>query len=431
MGIVLNIYIYGGSNFRKEIHKTLTDSSIKHELDENSKILELNSLEELKNAIFKNPKDIYLIDDSKIIKKNSINRKIKFLAPKDGIEEEFLLDSGIADLSVDSLAEIPKYIIRKVEQEKEFLEENSDLSIKTEDNKIEDSKDEISVEQDIVLDDELSSLLEKNDSFEATTKEIENSIEELENLFVDEAQQESVYKEDSVDFENNFGLNNISFDYDDNSIVNSKEFSDAQLLDSLMSKDAEEPTNIEETFDEINFLDEVLNSTRTFEDSFTSNDNIDEEENDDNNDEIESLSIEDTLLNLISNDEIDENSEEDKDSLHLDELLSKIEESKEEDLVLDEILTKEIEIKEELPFKGDEMLDEEFKDLESIDEKDMLDALNLDSSQINSSHSSKVELVENSSEVLNISSANMDDLAKLFTKVLTNKTLEITIKIKD
>lgn len=427
----MNIYIYGGSNFRKEIHKTLTDSSIKHELDENSKILELNSLEELKNAIFKNPKDIYLIDDSKIIKKNSINRKIKFLAPKDGIEEEFLLDSGIADLSVDSLAEIPKYIIRKVEQEKEFLEENSDLSIKTEDNKIEDSKDEISVEQDIVLDDELSSLLEKNDSFEATTKEIENSIEELENLFVDEAQQESVYKEDSVDFENNFGLNNISFDYDDNSIVNSKEFSDAQLLDSLMSKDAEEPTNIEETFDEINFLDEVLNSTRTFEDSFTSNDNIDEEENDDNNDEIESLSIEDTLLNLISNDEIDENSEEDKDSLHLDELLSKIEESKEEDLVLDEILTKEIEIKEELPFKGDEMLDEEFKDLESIDEKDMLDALNLDSSQINSSHSSKVELVENSSEVLNISSANMDDLAKLFTKVLTNKTLEITIKIKD
>lgn len=427
----MNIYIYGGSNFRKEIHKTLTDSSIKHELDENSKILELNSLEELKNAIFKNPKDIYLIDDSKIIKKNSINRKIKFLAPKDGIEEEFLLDSGIADLSVDSLAEIPKYIIRKVEQEKEFLEENSDLSIKTEDNKIEDSKDEISVEQDIVLDDELSSLLEKNDSFEATTKEIENSIEELENLFVDEAQQESVYKEDSVDFENNFGLNNISFDYDDNSIVNSKEFSDAQLLDSLMSKDAEEPTNIEETFDEINFLDEVLNSTRTFEDSFTSNDNIDEEENDDNNDEIESLSIEDTLLNLISNDEIDENSEEDKDSLHLDELLSKIEESKEEDLVLDEILTKEIEIKEELPFKGDEMLDEEFKDLESIDEKDMLDALNLDSSQINSSNSSKVELVENSSEVLNISSANMDDLAKLFTKVLTNKTLEITIKIKD
>ena len=211
----------------------------------------------------------------------------------------------------------------------------------------------------------------------------------------------------------------------------SSDLSDAQLLDSLMSKDAEEPTNIEETFDEINFLDEVLNSTRTFEDSFTSNDNIDEEENDDNNDEIESLSIEDTLLNLISNDEIDENSEEDKDSLHLDELLSKIEESKEEDLVLDEILTKEIEIKEELPFKGDEMLDEEFKDLESIDEKDMLDALNLDSSQINSSHSSKVELVENSSEVLNISSANMDDLAKLFTKVLTNKTLEIIIKIKD
>ena len=46
----------------------------------------------------------------------TINRKIKFLAPKDGIEEEFLLDSGIADLSVDSLAEIPKYIIKDFEK---------------------------------------------------------------------------------------------------------------------------------------------------------------------------------------------------------------------------------------------------------------------------------------------------------------------------
>jgi hypothetical protein len=427
VGIVLNIYIYGGSNFKKEIHKTLIDSSIKHELDENSKILELNSLEELKNAIFKNPKDIYLIDDSKIIKKNSINRKIKFLAPKDGIEEEFLLDSGIADLSIDSFEEIPKYIIKKIEQENNTFDKDKILDTTSADS-TDILEDEISVEQNIVLDDELSSLLEKDD-FETDDKELQNSIEELENLFVNEEQQESVYKEDSTNFENNFGLNNISFDYDDDSIVNSNDLSDTDLLDALMSQDVEEPTNIEETFDEINFLDEVLSSSNKMAlNEPESIDNIENVEED-----VEDLSIEDTLLNLITSDEEEINKEEDKDfkdGLQLDELLSKIEESKEEDLVLDEILTKEIEIEEELPFKGDEMLDEEFKDLEFIDEKDMLDALSLDLNQIKADNSSKVELVENSSEVLNISSSNMDDLAKLFTKVLTNKTLEITIKIK-
>lgn len=430
----MNIYIYGGNSFKKEIHKTLIDSNIKNILDENSQILELASLDELKSAIFKNPKDIYLIDDSKIIKKNSLNRKIKFLAPKDGIEEEFLLDSGIADLSVDSLDEIPKYIKRKIEQENETLD-SQDLNTDLEDSvKDENSENEenIILEQDIVLDDELSSLLQKNDDFEPSKEELENSIEELENLFVDEEQQESVYEDDVVKFDNEFGLNNISFDYDDDSIKNSNEFSDTQLLDALMSQDIDEPTNIEETFDEINFLDEVLSSSieKTEDDIENSEAKTDEE-----------LSIEDTLLNLISNDEPedDETSEkledeysEDENSLQLDELLSKIEEAKEEDLVLDEILTKEIEVKEdEFPFKGDDMLDEEFKDLEFIDEKDMLDALELDSGQIiDTPRESNIGIVENS-EVLNISSSNIDDLAKLFTKVLSNKTLEITIKIKD
>lgn len=425
----MNIYIYGGSGFKKEIHKTLLESNIKNILDENSKIIELASLDELKSAIFKNPKDIYLIDDSKIIKKNLLNRKIKFLAPKDGIEEEFLLDSGIADLSVDSLDEIPKYIKRKIEQENETLD-SKDLNIDLEESiKDENSENEENtiLEQDIVLDDELSSLLQKNDDFEPSKEELENSIEELESLFVDEEQQESVYEDDVVKFDNEFGLNNISFDYDDDSIVNSNEFSDTQLLDALMSQDIDEPTNIEETFDEINFLDEVLSSS------------IEKIEDDIENSEAktdEELSIEDTLLNLISNDEEEENLqdpklEEQEDSLQLDELLSKIEEAKEEDLVLDEILTKEIEVKEdEFLLQGDDMLDEEFKDLEFIDEKDMLDALELDLDHFPTSKESNIDVVENS-EVLNISSSNIDDLAKLFTKVLSNKTLEITIKIKD
>ena len=39
------------------------------------------------------------------------------------------MDSGIADLSVNSLAEIPKYILRKHEEEKEKLDPNIQASI--------------------------------------------------------------------------------------------------------------------------------------------------------------------------------------------------------------------------------------------------------------------------------------------------------------
>ena len=98
---------------KKKIHETLEHSNIKFKLDNNTVIEEINSISKLKQIIKDNPKDIYLIDDEKLLKKNSLNKKIKFLTPKDGIEEEFLLDSGIADLSIDSLRELPKYIIRK------------------------------------------------------------------------------------------------------------------------------------------------------------------------------------------------------------------------------------------------------------------------------------------------------------------------------
>ena len=112
----MKIYIYGNQSFKKEIHETLEHSNIKFRLDDNTIIEEIDNLKKLKEKILQNPKDIYLIDDEKIIKKNSLNKKIKFLTPKDGIDEEFLLDSGIADLSIDSLNELPKYIIRKYEE---------------------------------------------------------------------------------------------------------------------------------------------------------------------------------------------------------------------------------------------------------------------------------------------------------------------------
>ena len=111
------IYIYGSENFKKEIKELLNHSNIKFRLDDTGEIKELKSLTSLKDAIEDNPKNIYLIDDSKIIKKNALNQKINFLKPKDGIEQEYLLDHGIGDISVDSMDELSKHIIRKLEAE--------------------------------------------------------------------------------------------------------------------------------------------------------------------------------------------------------------------------------------------------------------------------------------------------------------------------
>ena len=72
------------------------------------------------------------------------------------------------------------------------------------------------------------------------------------------------------------------------------------------------------------------------------------------------------------------------------------------------------------------MPNDDFSELDLISEKDLLDALNLESKSSANIVESKVN-----SEVVNISSSNVDELATLFSKILNNKTLEITIKIKD
>ena len=177
----MNIYIYGNNSLKKEIHKTLDHSNIKFKLDSNSTIEDIEDLEVLKAAIETNPNDIYLIDDEKIIKKNALSKKIKFLLPKNGIEEEFLLDKGIADLSVDSLKEIPEYILNKYEQQKEvepsiqssiidivyeaYKEDNKDLDIELDDESSQLLSSSISEKKDINLD-EIEDLINNDDSSE-------------------------------------------------------------------------------------------------------------------------------------------------------------------------------------------------------------------------------------------------------------------------
>ena len=377
----MNIYIYVNQSFKKDIHLTLDHANIKFKLDSNSIIKDIDNLSELKDTIKQNPNDIYLIDDEKIIKKNALNQKIKFLAPKDGIEQEFLLDNNIADLSVDSLSEIPKYILKKYEQEKSFDSSIQDSIIDIVDEAYEND-DKI---EDLELDSELADLLAKDDfsdekfnleekitdeNSEMLNQDINlDKIEELiSDIDISENQENEITNEEFnsiMNFDEDFGLNNSSFDYDDKNITEETESLDdnkeIENLDDLDFKDLEE-------FD---FDEDINKDLEEF--------NFDED-----------MNVEDDINDLF--DSIDEKVEE--------------------------------------PQKGESMSDE-FSELDSLSEDDILKALDGFETQSLTKVSSPAPKVEQVSEKINVSSSSVDDIAQLISRLLNNKTLEITIKIKD
>lgn len=367
----MNIYIYGNQSFKKDIHQTLEHSNIKFKIGSDSLIKDINNLEELKNTIKSNPNDIYLIDDEKIIKKNSLNQKIKFLTPKDGIEEEFLLDNNIADLSVDSLSEIPKYILKKYDQLKNIDNNIHEEIIDIVDEAYENNDDS----EEIALDDELANLLSNDydeDSKEENELELEDKIDKenseifnqdinldkIEELIHDIDSKEIDNKEFSdeefnsiMNFDEDFGLNNVSFDYDDNDLVDEK-------VDKIEEENTDNPIDdIEEDF-------------------------------------LENLGNEDELKDLFDKIDVEEQ--------------------------------KQVEFEE----KGKNMSDE-FSELDSLNEEDILKALDgFDAQNLTSTTSPKPQ-VKQEKEIVSVNSSSVDDIAQLISKLLNNKTLEITIKIKD
>ncbi len=194
------IYIYGSTDFKKDIHDVLNHSSVKLRLEEHGEIKDLQTVEELKNAILDDPNHMYLIEDSKILKKNSLNQKIKFLQPKDGIEQEYLLDHGIGDVSVESLDELSKHIIKKlqetIDEEEESTEiQNSIVEI------VEDAYESVEEKSYVKLDDELSSLLSHvDDSDDEQGLDFEETIDD------DKLLNESLNEFDS--------LKDLNFDQD-------------------------------------------------------------------------------------------------------------------------------------------------------------------------------------------------------------------------
>ncbi len=443
----MNIFIYGNQNFKNEVHKILLNSKIETIL-EDVKIEDISNIDTLKDNIAKNPDDIYLIDEDKIIKKS----RFKFLKQKDGIEEDFLLQYGVNDLSIDSLEEIPNYIIRKYERIA-FKEKDKSEEIKNE---------------DLLLDNELANLLESKEqenSQNLTSSILEEpvgiNINELDNLIELESSDKEKLDTNYIsmeDFDENFGLNNVSFDYDDDSTFNQDLKSDEDLLQDILNNsivDEDDYEFVGETFEDVNFLDEIFPNNKILdidEKSITPINIVLQEkekdkdidlhnENDNSFDEIEALkdfnfdeAFEDEKEKNIENIDIINENDDVVSEEQIEEKESEIENLS--DFALEDLDFANMDLedkKEDKSIKGEDMSDE-FLELDSLNEQDLIEALGGASTQssVQNVVEEKTEQKEmQSSNNLDISSSNVNDIASLISNLLNNKTLEITIKIKE
>ncbi|MCT7537721.1 hypothetical protein [Aliarcobacter butzleri] len=423
----MNIYIYGNQRFKKEIYKILDSSQIK-KIDNNVIIKEISNLNDLKETIKAQPKDIYLIDDEKIIKKDSL--KSKFFAPKDGVDEQFLVESGVNDLTINSLNEIPEYIIRKYELEKN----------------LEDIKKENKVE----LDDELSKLLANETQIEKkaeSTPEIKDdeivsgvNLNELENLIetTEETENIDLHKLDNndkianefEDFNNDFGLNNISFDYDDDNILNDNSLSDEDVLSQILNSASIDEDNYEflgETFEEVNFLEELFPDKAEFLATFEKPEKQVEDDKTEMTDEFVEFDDEEEVH--LPDEEIQEVADLEEDNF----------ENEKKEVIIEPMDLEEDEEDEESEnfedLEGENMNDNEFSELDSLNEKDLMEALNYKADEIVqvSKNQENTQIISNTNnkETVILNSSNVDEISQLISKLLSNKTLEITIKLKD
>ena len=449
----MNIFIYGNQNFKNEVNKILLNSKIETIL-EDVKIEDISNIDTLKDNIAKNPDDIYLIDEDKIIKKS----RFKFLKQKDGIEEDFLLQYGVNDLSIDSLEEIPNYIIRKYERIA-FKEKDKSEEIKNE---------------DLLLDNELANLLESKEqenSENLTSSILEEpvgiNINELDNLIELESSDKEKLDTNYIsmeDFDENFGLNNVSFDYDDDSTFNQDLKSDEDLLQDILNNsivDEDDYEFVGETFEDVNFLDEIFPNSTIFDmdENSTKSINIvlqEKDKEETNEDEVKKDELE-NIENFQFN-EVFQNIEnkKDEDIKQIDkniDIIENIEEKNEEektpeyenieidelnDLNLEDFSFADLDLQnkksEDVSKKGEDMSDD-FFELDSLNEQDLIEALSgsgiSNVAQTDTQNIKESQKMEISNNNIDIGSSNINDIASLISKLLNNKTLEITIKIKE
>lgn len=109
----MNIYIYGGDSFKKQIHKTLDHGNIRFKID-GGDVIDVKNVDNLKNFIINHPHEIFLIDQNKIIEDDIIHKYLKFLIPEGGIHKDFLDQHGVGDISLRSYHDLVLYIEKRL-----------------------------------------------------------------------------------------------------------------------------------------------------------------------------------------------------------------------------------------------------------------------------------------------------------------------------
>ncbi len=369
----MNIYIYGNSSFKQEIHKILDHANIKFKLG-SGYIEYVDSLELLKEAIKNNPEDIYLIDNSKIIDKDSFNAKIKFLKPKDGIEKEFLQEHGIGDLSVDSLDSLVKHINKKIE---ESVAEEDDETF---------SDQETQKEKNVEVDS-----YPPNDS--------------------------SYKKED-----------------DDEGLI------DAELSDLLEYDKWEEDDNDDEVKQKKDFLDDdLLNfNEKDLPIDLLSFDEIEDSPSQNNTAELDN--IDEELATIMNFNEVEQKSDK-----NIDSDLDNFQDLMNFDTTVDLNETRSEPIQEEKPINTISVnqgatMSNELDELSGLNEKDILAAIEgidfatppvikaAEKPVVNSTPSVS-STVQNQN--ISLQGFDLNQISQLISQLLQNKTLDISIKIRD
>ncbi len=229
----------------------------------------------------------------------------------------------------------------------------------------------------------MSSLLSHEEPVE---EENEKKIEEEEsNQSTDESSEVDLDRIDEVaGFEEDVGLNNIVYDYDNEDLVKDDDLPEVKE-NSFNGEDLQKN------------LDDILN---------------------------EELGVDDITKSIEEN--FNPNMKEKSEDAIEDE---------KEDIIEDKKDEQEIFIEDELEKKGQDMSDE-FSEFDLLKEEDILSALNdiEDKDNVSTASSAvekKEEIKENNNENLELDSSNISEVSQLISKLLNNKTLEITVKIKD
>ncbi len=110
----LNIYIYGDTTFKMNIHKILDRGNIRFKI-EDGVIEDVNYLYHLEELIEEDPSQIFIIDQNKVLQDDLFSKLFKFLLPKDGISKHYLDNHGVGDISIRTYDDLIVYIVKRLE----------------------------------------------------------------------------------------------------------------------------------------------------------------------------------------------------------------------------------------------------------------------------------------------------------------------------